>query len=403
MVVIPGNRWDLLDGRWPAARPRVSVVVVHFEQPAQLARTLAALGRQTLTPHEIVVVDDASRERPRVPPGVTLVVQEDRGFRVAAARNAGAARATGDVLVFLDADTVPEPDYLRQLTRLPALDGRAVTVGRRRHADLAAAPADEPVERAGPAHELPAPAWLADGYAATRNLLDADDRSYRYVISAVLAAAAGIFRAAGGFDETFDGYGGEDWEWAHRAWLAGALLAHVPAAVAWHDGPDWAGRGDERARRPEKNAEAVRLSGRIAVPGSRPRGLRGAAADVVVRVPDAPAAATWLCVDSVLAALPEATVVVPDPTPFTADGRVVGSSDARARITVTLARPVRVVGPGLRAAVDGLGPTDALALGPHVTVVHARATAEALQRREARGLVPIEDEPDLEAHLGGWG
>ncbi len=401
-VVIPGNRWDLLDGRRPAAPPRVSVVVVHFEQPAQLARTLAALARQTLTPHEVIVVDDASRRRPRVPSGVTLLVQPDAGFRVSAARNAGAARATGDVLVFLDADTTPEPAFLQELARLPALEPRAVVVGRRRHADLAAAPADEPVEVAGPPRELPAPAWLAVGYEDSRDLLDADDRSYRFVISAVLATGAAFFRAVGGFDETFDGYGGEDWEWAHRAWLAGALLAHVPTAVAWHDGPEWAGRGDEASRRAQKNAEAVRLADRIAVPGSRPRGLRSAAVDVLVLVPAAPPAATWLCVDSVLAALPEATVVVPDPAPFAADPRVVGAGDARARITVTLARPVRVVGDELRAAVDGLGPADALALGPDVRVVHARASDEPLQHHPAPGLVAITEEPDLEAHLGGW-
>lgn len=135
------------------------------------------------------MVDDGSPEAPEVPPGVTLLRQEDRGFRVAAARNLGAARARGELLCFLDADTAPEPDYIRELTRLPALVPEAVTVGRRRYAGLAGG--DGPVEVAGPATELPAPEWLERGYADSRDLLEAADRSYRYVIRPCWPAAPG--------------------------------------------------------------------------------------------------------------------------------------------------------------------------------------------------------------------
>ncbi|MCW2817868.1 MAG: glycosyltransferase, partial [Marmoricola sp.] len=135
---LPGNRWDLLAEE--TAPPRtVSVVVTHFEQPDQLARTLAALGRQTVAPDEVVVVDDGSSEPPRVPAGVTLLRQEDLGFRAAAARHLGASHATGEVLVFLDADTAPEPGFLEAITRLPRLAPELLAVGRRRHAELSGA------------------------------------------------------------------------------------------------------------------------------------------------------------------------------------------------------------------------------------------------------------------------
>jgi cellulose synthase/poly-beta-1,6-N-acetylglucosamine synthase-like glycosyltransferase len=211
---VPGNRWDLLDGIWPDTPPSISVIIAHYEQPVQLARTLSALARQShpasLT--QIIVVDDGSSQPPVVPEHVRLLVQADRGFRLAAARNLGAAAARNSVLVFLDADTAPEPDYLRQNTRLPALVPDSVAVGRRRHAELAAVPADSPVEIAGRHHELAEPAWLRDAYRRSHNLLELDHRSYRFLIGAVLACSRAFFEETGGFDESFTHYGGEDWE-----------------------------------------------------------------------------------------------------------------------------------------------------------------------------------------------
>ncbi len=266
---LPGNAWDLLADR-EAPERSVSVVVTHFEQPAQLARTLAALERQTLAPAEVLVVDDGSRDAPTVPSGVRLLRQEDRGFRASAARHLGAGHATGDVLVFLDADTTPEPAFVEELTRLPRLAPDLLAVGRRRHADLAGVPLDEPVEEAGPDHELAEPAWLRDAYARSRDLLDADDLSCRFVISAVLACSRWWYAETGGFDPGFTAYGGEDWDLAHRSWLAGGLVAHVPEAVAWHDGPD-AGV----VPRGVKTSENVAVAGRIGVPGLAPHGLLG--------------------------------------------------------------------------------------------------------------------------------
>ena len=122
---------------------------------------------------------------------------------------------------------------------------------------------------AGPA-ELPEPAWLREAYAESGNLLTADDRSYRYLISAVLGMSRDLFVEVGGFDESFTSYGGEDWELGHRLFTAGAVLAHRPVAVAWHDGPDWAVRSaDPIAARAQKNAEARALARLLPDPEAR--------------------------------------------------------------------------------------------------------------------------------------
>ena len=428
MPWVPGNRWDLVADRQPDP-PRVSVIVTHFDQSEQLARTLAALQHQDHPAEllEIIVADDGSPTEPAIPSGVRLVRQDDRGFRAAAARNLGAAAATGDVLCFLDADTTPEPEYVRRLTRLPALLPEAVTVGRRRHADLSGMDAETPVAEVGPAHELPEPAWLRDEYARSDNLLHADDRSYRYVISAVAACSRAFFDEIGGFDESFSSYGGEDWEWAHRAWQAGAVLAHVPDAVAWHDGPDWAGRpGEDRVR--AGNRQSLLLAQKIPVPGSSGRGLLPAAPDLVVHLPEGlTPSAEFVCVDSVLAAFPLATVVVQAPTQdplVRADPRVrvgaeVSGLDARVTLRLDRALVIQDAAPlAVALASLGQGTIGAMTLLGDDGVVLARADARRARRRAHRwatsagfdevaltvdGVHALRDEPHVEAWVGGWG
>ena len=413
-IALPGNRWDLLDGRRPDAAPTVSVVVAHYEQPEQLARCLAALGGQDHPRDrlEVIVADDGSTEPPRVPEGVRLVRQADEGFRLAAARNLGASHATGDVLVFLDADTVPEPGFIRELTRMPGLAPDVVVVGRRRHADLTGAAVVADIRPVVAGRELPEPAWLTDAYRRSRNLLEADDRSYRHTIGAVLACSRIIFDATGGFDESFRSYGGEDWEWTYRAWLKGALLAHVPQAVAWHDGPD-AGARDEHDR-VRRNAEAVLLADLIPVPGSRPRGRPTDRVDIAVTAPPgASEGAAFVSVDSVLAAVPGSEWV--DAADL-AEAR--GRLD-RVRVHVEIVRPVRVdriLGDLVDSiARDGMGVVTVRADDGAVLLRIRSSRAAAREERWGRddlfpraservdGVRLLVGEPDVAAYLGGWG
>ncbi|THG29906.1 glycosyltransferase family 2 protein [Naasia lichenicola] len=335
---VPGNRWDLApepaEGGSTAAR--ISVVIVHFEQRTELARTLAALARQTSPAAEIIVVDDGSTRPPDVGPGVRLLLQEDLGFRVAAARNAGAAVATGDVLCFLDADTAPEAGYLEAIGRLPRTLPDALVVGRRRHADLSAGDVSAAVEISGVANLLPEPQWLIDAYRRTRDLLEVDDTSYRYVIGAVMACSRWLFDEIGGFDESFSAYGGEDWDFAYRAWLHGAILAHEPHAVAWHDGPEFAGRSDDAARRDQKALETLAVARSIPAPGARGSGLFWSAADVVaVIAPAMTAAAAVITIDGLLAAVPSLAVVVArsEWSDRIQDPRVLVDDDLHARLS----------------------------------------------------------------------
>lgn len=292
-VVVPDNRWDMAPT--VDATPEVGVVIPYYDQPEQLALVLAGLAAQTypLEKVHVTVADDGSRlplviDRAAAALDITVVRQDDHGFRAAAARNLGAAHCRGTVLCFLDADTVPEPDYLRNAVRLPAAVPDALVVGQRLHADLSAlgpAALADWIANIGPADPRRAtePLWLTEAYRRTDDLRDPGWDAYRFMISAVLTCSRELFDAVGGFDESFVEYGGEDWEFANRAFMAGAVFAHCPAAVAWHDGPDWAAR-DVVDRTDGKNAEALAVAPLVTDPAARPFGLVYSIPDCIVTV-----------------------------------------------------------------------------------------------------------------------
>lgn len=416
---VPGNRWDLApegpSGQAPGRR--VSVVVTHFEQQAELDRTLAALRRQTRRPDEVVVADDGSARAPAVPPGVRVVRQHGDGFRAAAARNLGVAASSGDLLVLLDADTVPEPHFVERMVALPEALPEALVVGRRRHADLAGTSPDHAIEEVAPPLELPEPAWLREAYDASRDLLDADGSSHRFVISAVLACSRWWWDEVGGFDATFSSYGGEDWDFAHRSWTAGGLLAHRRDAVAWHDGPD----AGARTRDPDALlAETVAVADRGAAPVTAWRGLLRGPADVVVTcAPHLADTELLVTIDSLLAALPRAVVrlsdahrrmVGPDPRVVPADSAL----PSTARVHLELRRGLVGDAWAWTSLLDGLDGTTGrrpLADGcGEVQDLRLLRRAERWGRPDlapegpplATGLRPWTSEVTLASWLGGW-
>ncbi|MDJ0029160.1 glycosyltransferase [Gordonia alkanivorans] len=292
-TVVADNRWDLVGVA--STTPLVSVVIPYYNQPHQLALVLEALTTQTHPPGrlEVVVADDGSTCSPDVRAwtsrlDITVVTQEDNGFRAAAARNLGVAASSGTVLCFLDADTVPTPDYIRQSIRLPAAAPDALVVGRRKHADLSRVAPDSVVGWLSEQRPLESshdcePGWLVDAYDRTSNLLNPGWDGYKYLISAVMTCSRQLFDDVGGFDPSFVHYGGEDWEFANRAFMMGAVFAHEPDALAWHDGPDWAERSVPE-RISEKNAEALALAPLITDPAARTAGLLYSIPDIVVLV-----------------------------------------------------------------------------------------------------------------------
>ena len=109
----------------------LSFVIPAHNEERHIGPTVAAVSaaaREVGKPFEIIVVDDASTDR-------TATIAAERGAQVihvhhrqiAATRNAGAREAKGDILFFVDADTIANAPAIRAC--LEALDRGAVAGG----------------------------------------------------------------------------------------------------------------------------------------------------------------------------------------------------------------------------------------------------------------------------------
>ena len=95
--------------------PSTSIVVTCYNYGHFLEACLVSLSAQTQPADEIIVVDDGStdhsRDVARKHHGQLILIEKQNGGQ-ASAFNAGFARATGDIVLFLDADDTLEPDAL---------------------------------------------------------------------------------------------------------------------------------------------------------------------------------------------------------------------------------------------------------------------------------------------------
>lgn len=205
----------------------LTIVVSTYNKPATLAVTLAHLAACGLPPDldvQVVVVDNNSTDDTRSVieafvaklPGRAEYVFERRqgnGF----ARNAGIARARGEVITILDHDMVPDPEFIRQVRHeFERLGSRGVIGGR--------------VERWNDPHFLLR--------RTDEQVYGEMDHPAGFVHGGNLSFHRDVVARIGGFDERF-GAGtslpASDTDFAYRAWRAGCELRYSPNILTFHN------------------------------------------------------------------------------------------------------------------------------------------------------------------------
>jgi glycosyltransferase involved in cell wall biosynthesis len=197
-----------------------SVIVPVFNAAETLDACLGALSAQSVDPecYEVIVVDDGSSDESAqiaARHGVTVVRQDHAG--PGAARNRGAQRALGELLLFTDADCEPLSDWIEQMLAPfadPAVVG-AKGVYRCRQRSLVArftqAEHEEKYDRLDREGSID----FVDTYAA----------AYR----------RDVFLAQGGFNVEF--LRNQDQEFSFRLARAGHKLVFAPKAAVYHQHP----------------------------------------------------------------------------------------------------------------------------------------------------------------------
>ena len=215
--------------------PSISVVIPAYNASRVLGACLDALERQTVPreSYEIIVVNDGpvetTVETMAARRGVILLTQPQSG--AAAARNLGAKQAQGEILLFTDADCVPECDWIE--TMIDPFTSQATS---------------ESVEDGFLCQKV----MGVCGVVRTRQTglvprfiqLEYDYR-YRHIAkhtqidfvnTGTAAYRKHVFVESGGFRE--DLLGAEDAELSFRLSNAGHKLVFAPQAIVYHSHPE---------------------------------------------------------------------------------------------------------------------------------------------------------------------
>jgi len=204
-------------------RPPVSVVVPFLGTDAELHDLVGRLATiQVRIGDEVIVADNRTTDPSPTMPGPVLRHPAGGVRSPGFARNRGAARATGEWFVFIDADTEPEPGLLDAYFDPLPHPGTAVLGGG--IVDVAiSSGAGEPI-------------GVAARYAASRGHLDQrvtlGRDAFAYAQTANCAIRRDPFSAVGGFDESIRA--AEDADLCFRLAEEGWGIEARPAARVRH-------------------------------------------------------------------------------------------------------------------------------------------------------------------------
>ncbi|MBI4838721.1 MAG: glycosyltransferase [Nitrospirae bacterium] len=196
-----------------------SVIIPAYNAEDTIRNCLDALEKQTIPKedYEVIVVDDGSTDRTpeiikRFP--VKYLRQKNKG--PASARNSGAGEAKGEIILFTDADCVPQESWIKEMI-MPFKDPAVIAVKgayKTKQRSLTARFAQTEFEERFKMLEKADSIDMVDTYSA--------------------AFRKQAFLSFGGFDPSFPVANNEDTELSYKMSRAGCKMVFNPAAIVFH-------------------------------------------------------------------------------------------------------------------------------------------------------------------------
>ena len=212
---------------------KISFVVLTYNRTDALLAVLRSLAKQCGAKHQVIIADDGSRQDqvqmlfdncPVFKCPVLHVWHPDNGFTIARARNLAASHATGEYLVFLDGDCIPNRGFVAQHERIAEagcfVNGSRVLLNQRLTARVINNALDLPSQHAN--------FWLRARLHGDSNKLLHLIRwprklfrvkksfQWRGIRGCNLGVWKKDFLNVNGFDESFEGWGHEDADFVLR-------------------------------------------------------------------------------------------------------------------------------------------------------------------------------------------
>ena len=200
----------------------ISVIIPAYNSEKTISRCISSLVNQTIKPDEIIIVDDGSTDKTcdavRSYKNVRLLEQKHKG--PAAARNLGAKKAKGDILLFTDADCVPTGTWVAEMSKpfddkeISGVQGRYKTEQTRLVARFVQLEIDDRYDRMRKREHIDFIGSYSAGYRKD------------------------VFLMHGAFDESFSMASGEDPDISFKISKAGHKMVFNENAVVYHNHVD---------------------------------------------------------------------------------------------------------------------------------------------------------------------
>ena len=202
----------------------VSIVISTYNSADEIKKCIKGLEGQSFPRerYEIIVIDDGSTDNTGViakDHDILYYFQENKG--PASARNKGVELAKGDIVLFTDADCIPDKNWIEEMVspfKNPEIAGVKGAYKNKQKSLWARFAQIEFCER----YKL----LLKNEYI---DFVDTYSAGYR----------KDLFLSLGGFDTSFPVPNNEDTDFSYRISLNGYKMVFNPNAVVWHSGhPD---------------------------------------------------------------------------------------------------------------------------------------------------------------------
>ena len=210
--------WKSAPLGWQVDLPKASVVVCAYNAEVTLRECLVSLDAVDYPDLEVIVVDDGSSDSTAAIaadfPQFITISQENRGL--SAARNVGAEQATGEVIVYTDADCVVDPNWLRLLVQAMH-DQNVVAIG-------------------GPNITPKSDGWSAQCVSVSPgnpSHVMLDDHYAEHIPGCNMAFRRDVLLDLGGFDPQYR-TAGDDVDFCWRLLDEGWKIGYASGAFVWH-------------------------------------------------------------------------------------------------------------------------------------------------------------------------